>query len=238
MNQNITFNIMTSKKTKKIVIVGGAFDPPTNAHLQLFAQIIHSKQYDEVWIVPSGQRSDKSNMTDPISRLIMINLAINTYYTPDFPIKVIDTEIKIGKQIPTYDLLCMFRDKYNNIDFTFCVGSDWLQPNTDLRSWESNDPNDKTGKKMIVTGHKLIQEFDFLIIARPGYEVKNIDSFGKRFKLLKLPKYMQIIYTNGSSSEIRRRIKGNRSEKKEDYSSIQGLIPVSVYAYIKRNAIY
>lgn len=38
---------------------GGAFNPITNAHLNVAAEIIHSELADEVWIVPSGPRPDK-----------------------------------------------------------------------------------------------------------------------------------------------------------------------------------
>ena len=214
---------------KKVAVFGGAFDPVTNGHLQSFAEIINSMHYDEIWIVPSGKRLDKPRMTKPLDRLIMLHLAVNTYYTSDFPIKILDIEIYREKPLATYDLLCYLRNEYKDCDFTFVIGSDWLQPGTDLRMWESQDPNDET--KTIVTGDKLINEFDFIVLYRPGYGIKDLKSFGPRFRMLKLPYNMEYINTKVSSSELR-----NRMEK--NLILIEGLLPRAVLDFIKRNNIY
>ena len=68
-------------------------------------------------------------------------------------------------------LLCALRAAHPDCDFAFVVGSDWLQPGTDLRQRTSSDPSDPTGERAIVTGDRLVEEFDFLVVPRPGYDV-------------------------------------------------------------------
>lgn len=226
---------MLSEKSikKKIAIYGGAFDPITNGHLICISEIIHSQIVDEVWVVPSGPRNDKPYMkTSSLDRRIMVELAVNTFFTKDFPVKVLGIETNKKKSMATYDLLCTLRDKYTNCDFTFVIGSDWLQKANDLRKWKSKDPNDTNGKKMITTGDKLINEFDFLVIRRPGYDIKNIKLFGNRFKMLTLPYNMEYVNIKVSSTEIRKRINLN------NFSSVGGLMPPAVLAYIIRNNLY
>ena len=47
------------RQIKKVGILGGSFDPPTISHLQICAEVINMKKFDEVLIVPCGDRPDK-----------------------------------------------------------------------------------------------------------------------------------------------------------------------------------
>jgi len=227
---------------KKIAIYGGAFDPITNGHLHCISEIIHSQIVDEVWVVPSGPRNDKPSMkTSPLHRMIMVHLAVNTFFTSNFPVKVLDIETNKKKSMATYDLLCKLRDKYKNCDFTFVVGSDWLQQANDLRKWESKDPKDPKGEKTIITGNKLINEFDFLVLWRPGYEINNLKSFGPRFKMLTLPYNMEYVDVKVSSTELRKRMCGSEKVREmvhKNLSLVDGLMPPAVLSFIIRNNLY
>ncbi len=44
---------------KEIAIFGGAFDPPHNGHIQIINKLKEAKEFDEIWILPSGDRNDK-----------------------------------------------------------------------------------------------------------------------------------------------------------------------------------
>ena len=50
-----------AERRRRVALFGGAFDPPTNGHLQCCAGIIHSELADEVWMVPCGPRPDKAS---------------------------------------------------------------------------------------------------------------------------------------------------------------------------------
>ena len=52
----------TSKEDRKAVValLGGTFDPITDGHLKMAAEVIHSGLADIVWIVPCGPRAGTS----------------------------------------------------------------------------------------------------------------------------------------------------------------------------------
>jgi nicotinic acid mononucleotide adenylyltransferase len=51
---------------KRVAVLGGSFDPLTNAHLKIAAEIIHADKADEVWIVPCAPRTDKPSLQTPV----------------------------------------------------------------------------------------------------------------------------------------------------------------------------
>ena len=219
----------SGRERRKIAVYGGAFDPMTMAHLQCAAQIIHSKTADEVMIVPCGPRPDKPKLkTSALDRYVMCNVAVNTIYNSQFPVSVSDAEIDEPESLATYDLLTTLRGKYPECDFMFIIGSDWLQPGTCIRDWES-----KEGK----TGDRLVEEFEFLVIKRPGYECSDLSQFGPRFTWLKMPDGMVYIDSNLSSSEIRNRLVACKDQP-DRLECVVGLVSVGVLAYIRRKGLY
>jgi nicotinate-nucleotide adenylyltransferase len=50
-----------SGKIKNIAIFGGAFDPIHNSHLSVINNINSIPFIDELWLLPSGARSDRNN---------------------------------------------------------------------------------------------------------------------------------------------------------------------------------
>ena len=55
--QHIKSNCGYGVRTKtKVAVLGGAFDPPTNGHLQLATEIAQADDVDEVWLAPCGPR--------------------------------------------------------------------------------------------------------------------------------------------------------------------------------------
>ena len=215
----------------RVAILGGAFNPPTNQHIQLATEIVHSGQVDAVWLMPCGPRPDKPDMgATPQQRLIMCEIAVNTTVSATFPLSVTDHETQ--EAMATYDSLCYLRTRYPECVFSFVVGSDWLQPGTDLRKWES-----KAG----MTGDKLVSEFDFLVIRRPGYDVDDLQQYGPRFTWMDLPHGFKLVESTASSTEIRKRAAQSWSAEAANstaLSSLDGLVAPGVHAYILRHKLY
>merc|ERR1712216_1063973 len=117
----------------------------------------------------------------------MCQISVSSSFSPSMPVRVSDLEVFEPEAMATYDALCRLRENDPTARFTFVIGSDWLQPGTDIRQWTSKDP--ATGEP-IVTGHKLLEEFDFLVIKRPGYEVEDLNAFGPRMSWLEMPHNM------------------------------------------------
>jgi len=238
---------------RRVAVYGGAFDPITNAHLTAASEIVHSGSADEVWMVPCGKRPDKPKLkTSPLDRYVMCQIAVNAAFAPDFPIRVSDIECFEPEALYTYDLLCKLRETYPDTTFTFVVGTDWLQPNTNIMTWESRNfswrPGDPPEKRLIVTGDKLLREFDFLVVFRPGHHVWKVPGdptgllrFGPRLRWLTMPDGMMFIEGNLSSTEIRKRLEQSASLRQLGANSlrgIDGLVPVGVLSYIERQALY
>jgi len=239
---------------RKIAIYGGAFDPITNGHLTMAAQIVHSGMTDEVWLVPSGPRPDKPNLkTSVIDRFCMCQLAVNQCFSRNFPVLVDDCECFVEEALATYDLLCALKEKNPGCDFTFVIGSDWLQEGSSMADWDSKNWNWKEGdpedQKRIVTGHKMLNEFDFLVVKRPGYEVPStpddptgLKKFGPRMSWLQMPKGVTFVEGNLSSTEIRKRsqhelrIKDSLASKST--FAIEGLVPRAILGFMRREGLY
>jgi len=211
------------------------------------AEIIHSCVADEVWIVPSGPRPDKPGLKTPaIERYCMCQIAVNSVFSPGFPVSVSSQDVDKDDAAATYDMLCELRHNNPDCQFMFIIGSDWLQPGTDISKWDSLNPAWKDGSsvpKKIVTGQKMLDEFDFLVIYRPGYEVSDLTKFGPRMKWVNMPQNFKFVESNLSSTEIRKRI----ATSYKAYSSrsniaamrpIDGLVPMGVMGFIYRTGLY
>jgi len=162
----------------------------------------------------------------------MCEIAVNTSVSATFPIMVTSHEVDRDENMATYDSLCYLRGKYPDCTFSFVVGSDWLQPGTDLRQWTS-----KEGR----TGERLVSEFDFLVLRRPGYEVADLSTYGPRFYWMDLPNGFKLVESTASSTEIRKRATHNWSAECSEsttLSSLDGLVATGVHAYILRHKLY
>jgi cytidyltransferase-like protein len=60
----------------KVALLGGAFNPPHNGHIQLAQFVLNtSKTFDEVWLVPCYQHMDGKEMVAPEHRVKMCEIA-------------------------------------------------------------------------------------------------------------------------------------------------------------------
>eukprot|EP00933_Yihiella_yeosuensis_P083035 TRINITY_DN97115_c0_g1_i1.p1 TRINITY_DN97115_c0_g1~~TRINITY_DN97115_c0_g1_i1.p1 ORF type:complete len:259 (-),score=48.72 TRINITY_DN97115_c0_g1_i1:362-1138(-) len=239
-----------AKPAKRVAIYGGAFDPITNSHLTCAAEIVHSGCADECWLVPCGPRPDKPKLKTPsVDRYAMCQIAVNATFSPDFPVQVSDIDTRRDQAAFTYDLLSNLQAEYPNYRFMFVIGSDWLQPDTNIASWTSLNKDWKPGmpesEKEIVTGDKLLKEFEFLVVKRPGYDVEptaedasGLKKFGPRLSWLSMPAEMTFIEGNLSSTEIRKRAVQGWQDGDLNLRSIEGLVPLGVLAFMKRRGLY
>ena len=222
---------------RRIGILGGAFSPITNMHVQMATEIVISGHVDEVWLVPSGPRPDKPNMrVSPRQRYIMCEIAVNTGLSSSFPVRVSDHEVKHNEPLATYDSLSYLREHHDGCQFVFILGSDWLQPGTSMREWSS-----KEGR----TGEQLLDEFDFLVLPRPGHEQCDLTTFGPRIQWLTLPDGFKCVESNASSTELKKRAKfsslhgmNTAADGEYDLRAMDGLLPPAVLSYIRRHKLH
>jgi len=180
---------------------------------------------------------------------------VNTVFGTEFPIRVDDTEVLSNHPIFTYDLLCLYRERWPDIDFCGVIGSDWLQPGQwhqhtpdGITAWTSRNhhwqPGDPEEQRLTVTGKKMLEEFDFYVIQRPGYEVPagGLHQFGPRLSWLRMPAGTAFISANLQSEEVRKRTamaaRARRAASTGSLDLIVGLVPRAVLAYMLKSRLY
>ena len=202
---------------KRVAYLGGSFDPPTIAHIQVACEIYNKiDNIDEVWISPCGDgRIDKLLKTPFKHRLNMLKLIKDDILNDNIPIIISEYEGNM-QWLPTLLLIRELNKKFPDKEFVFVIGSDLYEK---LQYWKP-DPL------------KLVEEVEFLIICRnefPFVYNKPGVLYPKKFQLLELNIY-------GSSTEIRERIK-NGNKNKLNYS-INALTSKKVINYIFENKLY
>jgi nicotinate (nicotinamide) nucleotide adenylyltransferase len=223
---------------KRIALLGGSFDPVTNAHILQAAEILHAEKADEVWLVPCGRRSDKPSLKTPyLHRLTRCHLAINSTYGSEFPLRVSDVEMPFEMALQTLDCIEELEKQYPDKDFIFVLGSDLLPG----LLWWCKEPERQ----------KRLLSKRFLVINRPGYEIEkrmteipswvSPKKWPDGFAAGKLPENFdtlvesaigtEIVSQNLSSSEIRLRFS-------ESDSMVEGLVPGVVLAHMIRYNLY
>ena len=63
-------------KRSKVVVFGGSFSPPTLAHTEIIARCLAVPGVDEVWLVPSGSRTDKNIAVTAADQLAMLKIVV------------------------------------------------------------------------------------------------------------------------------------------------------------------
>lgn len=143
---------MTSKKSNKIALFGGSFNPPHQGHLAVLTELVQNPNFDEVWLVPVFHHAFAKDLADFDVRLDLLRLLINEIKTKK--IKISTVERDLGK-IPntTFDTLTHLKKQHPQKDFIIVMGSD---AKNDLPRWHR---------------YKELKEIaDFHFIARNGYE--------------------------------------------------------------------
>eukprot|EP00742_Colponemidia_sp_Colp-10_P011131 GILJ01012334.1.p2 GENE.GILJ01012334.1~~GILJ01012334.1.p2 ORF type:complete len:173 (-),score=27.44 GILJ01012334.1:139-657(-) len=163
-------------------------------------------------MVPCGWRTDKTTQTSPQHRLLMTSIAVEATFSPDFPIKVVDEEVKNGAALPTLLLIEALKAKHAELDFWVVVGADII-PNL-LRWYE---------------GTRVKKELQFIIAPRPGYVLADEDLPGT-YRMLE-SQTLRLATMELSSSEVRSRFR-------RDPMLVEGLLPLPVQTYIKRANLY
>lgn len=135
-------------KQRKILLFGGSFSPPTLAHEAIIAQCLRLPQFDELWIMPSGDRPDKTIAMSDQDRLRMLELVKSTSFAGDSRLQVTDFELRLPRPTATYITWQALSAAFPDVQFWFVFGMDAYQS---MPSW----PHGKTLREnlpMIVVG--------------------------------------------------------------------------------------
>ena len=177
------------KKLKKIIIYGGAFNPPTKAHqaiLQSTVSIAEKMQAD-IWLMPSGERPDKTIAINTDTRIAMCRALILSVPSPSVNIHLHTSELVTNAQTNTYETVSQLKEKHPFHEFIWLFGADSIST---MPSWPK--------------GQQLINSLDMLVVPRPGIPLATLPP---RAKLI------DIKTDDMSSTMVRQAISNNKPYK-------------------------
>lgn len=127
-----------NETNKEVIIYGGAFNPPTLAHIAITKACIEyaKEQNAEIWLMPSGNRSDKTITTSRHQRLRYLDAMIADVAEPDVPIRVLTDELDRVDETETFDTVCQLAATYPNVNQTWVFGADSVAT---MHSWKEGD---------------------------------------------------------------------------------------------------
>lgn len=109
---------------RSILIFGGAFDPPTLAHEAIIAACLKLRQFDEVWLMPSGDRLDKQMGSRDADRLAMLAAVHRSSFGGDHRLLISDFELSLPRPTSTYLTVRALKKAYPDATFCFVFGRD------------------------------------------------------------------------------------------------------------------
>jgi nicotinate-nucleotide adenylyltransferase len=175
------------KEKKKVVIFGGSFDPPHIGHVLGVKAVLDLFPCEEIWVMPSANRHDKSISSSPKHRLLMVRIMIEeAFRKAKVPVKISRFEVGSKELTTTFGTLKKLGKKFPGNEFHFLVGSDSL----------------RNMRKIWVKGEWLFDHGRFLVFRRPGSSLPR-----------QLPRHCTVLrtrQTDVSSTAIRNAVKENK----------------------------
>jgi len=144
--------------TKRVGVLGGTFDPVHNGHLTIALAFINSGYIDELWIMPAPDPPHKKNQKVTPYKIRKELLTIAFHDIPN--IHISDFENNLEKPSYTLRTIRALKKRYPQLHFILCLGSDSI---VQLDTWYHYE--------------ELINETEFLIAHRPGYNTGDLPKF-------------------------------------------------------------
>jgi len=118
---------------RRIVLLGGSFDPVHAGHLAMARAALDQLEADEVWFIPARQAPLKSRpLTPGEHRRKMLEIALQ-----DEPRMRVETcELEREGESFTIDTVRYLKKEHPDCDFTFLVGSDQVEQ---FHKWKEAD---------------------------------------------------------------------------------------------------
>lgn len=136
-----------------VVVFGGAFNPPTIAHKEIYYLIDKLVGFDHFIYLPVSNKYNKSTLISDVYRVDMLKILIEDLPKASLSLLEIDDPNYLG----TYESLKRLKEFFPEEDIAFIVGSDNL---LNLKKWIKADA--------------LIAEFKFIVINRNRLDAQKI----------------------------------------------------------------
>lgn len=139
---------------KDIAVFGGSFDPPTRAHSAIVRACLADDRFDEVWIMPSGDRTDKPGLQSSGVRLAMLDLLIAEEFATEDRLHLSRFEIDMPQVTEMYRTYRALQTQFPGSRFWFVFGADSV---ADMHTWGH--------------GAELLEQLPMAVVPRSGYVV-------------------------------------------------------------------
>lgn len=106
------------------MIFGSAFNPPTLAHEAIIRICLELPQFDEIWLMPSGDRLDKITGVSDEHRLRMSKILATRIFPGEKRVRVTDFELKLPRPTQTYQTSRALSLAYPDANFWWAIGTD------------------------------------------------------------------------------------------------------------------
>ena len=136
---------------KEVIIFGGSFNPPTNAHVGVIEHCLAEPEIDEVWVMPSGDRFDKQYSTSDDQRMGMLELVKAVEFPDEDRLHISDFELQLPRPTTTCQTIGALGIAHPDTRFWFAFGADAYHS---MPTWEK--------------GLQLQRELPMYILPRDG----------------------------------------------------------------------
>jgi nicotinate-nucleotide adenylyltransferase len=188
---------------------GGSFNPIHNGHLACARTVSTKLDFDRVLLIPSGLPPHKpaaADLAPSEDRLALCRIVASA--EPLFQV----SDLEMRRDGPSYTLDTVRELRRQGLkNVSWLIGADMLNF---LPQW--HEPG------------KLLQEVDFVVIARPGFTFE-WSALPREFQVLR-EHVVEAPLLDISATEIRRKVR--------DGEPIAGLVPEQVEQYIREHKLY
>lgn len=146
----------STQNPEQIIIFGGSFNPPTRAHEQIIDSCLSMPGFDEVWVMPSGDRDDKRLLGTDQQRLAMLDAMKDQEFGNDPRLKITDFELELPQPTQTIRTVGALALAYPGKRFWFVFGADSY---ASMPDWEY--------------GEKLQKQLPMLLLPRDKLDLPN-----------------------------------------------------------------
>ena len=197
----------------KIVILGGAFNPPTIAHFALAEQVINEvEDIEKVVFMPVNSNYKKAEK--PIENEHRYNM-LEMICKDNQKLDISRLELDYNRVLTTIETLRILKEEYTDNEIIFATGTDNLQ---ELETW--NNSQDILDEFKLIIFERGEDDFDS-IVEESEFLKKN------RSSLIKLENNYR---TNLSSTYVREKLRRSKS--------VKYLTPDCIIEYINKNNLY
>ena len=196
----------------RIVIFGGAFNPPTRAHLDIATEALYYLDAEKVLFVPVSDLYKKDDVEISYHRVNMLNLAIGNFRR----LEIDFTEVDAVKLTYTYETVEKIKSQYQDKELFLLIGADNLE---DFKNWKNQ--------------RSIMENCSLLVVNRNNSSIDEIIESNEiltefKDKIIEAP----IEEIEISSTEVRNRIASGELE------GLENLVDKEVIDYIIENKLY